>query len=132
MPVSTAAREANPEERGIIARRMELRRKAARSVRGDGAWLGPVFGVAAAALGAWWLSAPSPALGIGLAMALTFSVVGFLGARRERRRIGEELRDIDVLEATLVRAVTEHRIAADRIVVASEARRRLRGVVVFS
>jgi len=120
VPVWTTARDASPEERSIIARRMELRRKAARSVRGDGRWLGPVFGVAAAAVGAWLLEAPSPPLGIGFAMTLTFSVMGFVAARRDRKRIAEDLRQIDALEATLARAVTEHRIAADRIVVASE------------
>ena len=125
MPISTTVRPPTDDERAVITRRMDLRRRAAAGVwRARGSELrslGIGFGAAAVALVVAVIKWPSVPLGFGLAMCLMFASFAFVGRRKDRGTIATEAIEIAGAQAERERAVTEYRLAADRIVVASGA-----------
>jgi hypothetical protein len=123
MPIMTTTRESTPDERAVIARRMNLKRRGAstalRSHRNEAVGLSVMFGVAAVALGLLLVKWPSVPLGFGFAMALMFAVMGVLGTRRNRQFVEQERGQLGAAEADRARAVTEVGFATDRILVVS-------------
>ncbi len=123
MPFMTTTRDPTPDERLVIARRMEPQRRGMstvlRSHRNEVVGLGVMFGVAAVGLGVLLVKRPSVPLGIGFATALTFAVLGALGKRKNRQFAERETAKLVATEADRARAVTEVRFAAERILVVS-------------
>jgi hypothetical protein len=123
VPISTTVRPPTEDERAVIARRMDLRRRA-----GAGVWrargreltgLGVGFGAASIALGVAIVKWPSVPLGFGLFMCVMFASFAFAGRRKDRGRVATEAIELAGAQAERERAVTEYRLAAERIVVAS-------------
>ena len=125
MPVMITTREPTPDERAVIARRMEHERRATstwlRSHRNEVVGLAVMFGVMAVVLGVLLVKWPSVPLGFGFAMALMFAVMSVLGKRKNRQLVEQETGKLVASEADRARAVTEVRFATDRILVVSGA-----------
>jgi hypothetical protein len=123
MPAMITTREPTPDERVVIARRMEQKRRATstwlRSHRNEVVWLGVMFGAMAVVLGVLLVKWRSVPLGIGFAMTLMFAVMGALGKRKNRQLVEQEMDKLAAAEAERGRAVTEVRFASDRILVVS-------------
>lgn len=123
MPAIITTREPTSDERAMIARRMEQKRRATstwlRSHRNEVVGLGVMFGVIAVVLGVLLVKWPSVPLGIGFATALVFAMMSTLGMRTNRQFVERETSKLDAAEADRGRAVTEIRFATDRILVVS-------------
>ena len=123
MPISTVVRPVRTDERAVIARRMEIRRRAAAGVWQSRARelvrLRVMFGTASGGLVVALIKWPSVPLGIGLVMCSMLATFTFLGRRRDRALMAREANEIAVAQAECERAVTEHRLTTDRIVVAA-------------
>jgi hypothetical protein len=123
MPVMTTTREPTPDERLVIARRMEPQRRGIstvlRSHRNEMVRLGVMFGGAAVGLGVLFVKRPSFPLGLGFATTLAFTVLTVLGKRKNRQLVEQEEAKLVGTEADRARAVTEVRFAAERILVVS-------------
>ncbi|HEY7374450.1 MAG TPA: hypothetical protein VIF57_19960 [Polyangia bacterium] len=125
MPMSTTVRPPTDAERAVIARRTDLRRGAAAGVwrarGGELTGLGVGFGAASVALAVAIVKWPSVPLAFGLAMCVMFAAFTLAGRRKDRERLATEAIETAGAQAERERAVTEYRLAADRIVVASGA-----------
>jgi hypothetical protein len=123
MPVMTTTRDPTPDERLVIARRMDRKRRATStsfgSSRSEAGALAVVFGLVAAVLGLLLVKWPSVPLGFGFAMALIIAMMGALGQRKNRQLVEQEMGKLAATEAERGRAVTEIRFATNRIVVVS-------------
>ena len=124
MPISISVRDPSDDERSVIGRRMDHKRRAAagvwRSRASELRWLTLFFGAAAIALGVAIVKWPSVPLGFGLVMCSLFSSLGIIGKRMDRAKIQHEADELARTQAERARAVTEYRLAADRIVVAAD------------
>jgi hypothetical protein len=121
--MTTEVRAPTDAERAAIARRMDHRRRAAAAVwRSQGSeltGLGVMFGILAVAQAGALIKWPSPAFVIGFVLCATLSTSTIIGRRKHRARVAAETNEIARAQADRERAVTEVRLAADRIVVAS-------------
>jgi hypothetical protein len=123
MPISMTVREPTSDERAVVARRMDLKRRAAagtwKSRRSELNGLAVMFGTASVGLGIAIVKWPSVPLGFGLVMCLMMASMAVLGRRKDRARVQDESNALDQTAADRARAVTEYRLTAGRIVVAS-------------